>query len=427
MIKRHLAVLRLAAALTAAGLFAGCQSAPPQSKSRPGSDSQLAHAPTGTDPQTTAREAAPLVPEFHGPADPSAALSAVQNYTKQVAPQLNTTPNSDAVAGSSGKAPLAAPGNVQWMLPEGPPPLIPRKELPVQVVPLSDPVVDAQPSSANRKVSIASAAPASAVEASRNEIPVVREDDLIKTGAPSRARAGAPDLEAKLAAQIQKYPRDVWAHLDYQLFHFLRDEPVPQLESLTSLALEDRELVSAVLDGLTNFRNGLRADSNMLLSRKVKPLMEMSDRLRARSDLNIPTLTLCTKVDAFGTYEPIEPARFMVGKENLAIIYCEVENFSSIPSDGQKTWETHLTQEAVLYTESGMQVWLDKAGAIVDRSRNRRHDFFIAKKIKLPQNLTIGRYLLKVTVEDQQAKRVAEQTIPVEIAAQVDSSVAGVK
>jgi hypothetical protein len=156
-------------------------------------------------------------------------------------------------------------------------------------------------------------------------------------------------------------------------------------------------------------------------------LMEMSDRLRARSDLNIPTLTLCTKVDAFGTYEPIEPARFMVGKENLAIIYCEVENFSSIPSDGQKTWETHLTQEAVLYTESGMQVWLDKAGAIVDRSRNRRHDFFIAKKIKLPQNLTIGRYLLKVTVEDQQAKRVAEQTIPVEIAAQVDSSVAGVK
>jgi hypothetical protein len=426
MIKRHLAVLKIAAAMTVAGLFTGCQSAPSQSKAHPGPDSQLVHVPEESEPLNPTREPSPLVPEFHGPADPTAAASAVQNYTKQIAPQLNTPATADAAR--SGKAPLAAPNDVQWMLPEGPAPVIPRREIPVQVVPLNNPVVDAQPSLSNKKVSIATASQASLTTGPKNEIPVVHEEDLLpRTGTRAAMRSGSSDLEGKLAAQMEKYPRDLWAHLDYQLFHFLRDEPVPQLENLTPLALEDRELVSAVLDGLTNFRNGLRADSNMLLSRKVRPLMEMADRLRARSDLNIPTLALCTKVEAFGTYEPIDPPRFIVGKENLAIIYCEVENFSSTPSNGQKTWETHLTQEAVLYTESGMQVWIDKAGTIVDRSRNRRHDFFIAKKIKLPQNLTIGRYLLKVTVEDEQAKRIAEQTIPVEVAAQMDSSFAGVK
>jgi hypothetical protein len=38
--------------------------------------------------------------------------------------------------------------------------------------------------------------------------------------------------------------------------------------------------------------------------------------------------------------------------------------------------------------------------------------------IKLPANLTIGRYLLKVSVVDQQVQRVAENTVAVEIVAQ---------
>jgi hypothetical protein len=51
-------------------------------------------------------------------------------------------------------------------------------------------------------------------------------------------------------------------------------------------------------------------------------------------------------------------------------------------------------------------------------ARNRRHDFFVVKKTKFPPNITIGRYLLKVTIVDQQASRVAEATIPVVFVAQ---------
>src|SRR2546423_8857004 len=152
-------------------------------------------------------------------------------------------------------------------------------------------------------------------------------DELHRVVATPKPALPGADLEAKFSRHIQDYPRDLWAHLDFQLLHFLRDEQTPQLDALTTLPLEDRELIATVMDGMTNFRNTLRADGNTLLSTKVKPLLELADRLRSQADLTIPVATLCTRVDGFGVYEPIDPLRFDAGKEHLAIVYCEVEEF----------------------------------------------------------------------------------------------------
>jgi len=43
----------------------------------------------------------------------------------------------------------------------------------------------------------------------------------------------------------------------------------------------------------------------------------------------------------------------------------------------------------------------------------RRQDFFIVRRVTLPKTLTPGRYLLKVTLVDEQASRVAESTLPI--------------
>src|SRR4029453_11397434 len=102
--------------------------------------------------------------------------------------------------------------------------------------------------------------------------------------------------------------------LAYQLIVFLRDDPVPQLSAISSLPTEDRELVSAVMDGLLNFRATLRSENNILLSRKVRPLTELAVRLRTQAELSIPSLVLCTKVEGFGRYEPIDPPRFPAQK-----------------------------------------------------------------------------------------------------------------
>jgi len=239
-----------------------------------------------------------------------------------------------------------------------------------------------------------------------------------EVAAPINTPLGPSDAMAqKIEKRVREYPREVSGQLDFQLLRFLQDERVPDLNTISALPTEDRELIAAFIDGLSNFRNGLRQDSNMLMSRKIHPLLEMADRLRSGANLSIPTIALCTTVRTFGEYDPINPPRFAANMAHDVILYCEIENFSS-QIDEKQMWQTKLSKDAVLYTESGMPVWSDKSETITDTARRRRHDFFIVKKLRIPANLTVGRYLMKVSIQDQQVNRVAEATLPIVIAAE---------
>ena len=237
-------------------------------------------------------------------------------------------------------------------------------------------------------------------------------------GAPAVASVSSDLFAAQLARKAADFSADLSAQLDNQFLKLIRDESVPDLQALAGLAPEDRELLGALMDSLTNFRNQIRQGGNMLFSNKIRPLIDLSDRLRSQAELSVPTVALCKKVQAFGTYDEISPARFVAGQDHDAIVYCEVENFmSQVNNSG--AYETRLTEDVVLYTEaSGLPVWSDPKSTCVDDSRRRRHDFIVVKRIRLPHTLTIGRYLLKVTIEDQQARRIAENTLPIEIVAQ---------
>jgi hypothetical protein len=236
---------------------------------------------------------------------------------------------------------------------------------------------------------------------------------------PAQAVVTPDGYSPQIAQRLRDNPRDLSAHLDHQLQRFLADEPVPDLAALSSLPAEDRELLTALMDGLSNFRNGLRSDNNMLLSKKVRPLLELAARVRSQAELSIPTIALCKGVTGFGNYEPVD-GRFVAQRKNETIVYCEVDNVSSQQAaDG--VWESRLSQEAVLYTEDGQKVWSTAPISTPDRSRNRRQDFFVAQKIALPPNLSIDRYILKFTVTDEQVGRVAEATVPVQIVATIDA------
>jgi hypothetical protein len=225
-------------------------------------------------------------------------------------------------------------------------------------------------------------------------------------------------LEKRMLTRVKEYPRDVAGHLEYQLMQFVKDQPTPDLATLSSLPEEDRELVAAVMDGLSNFRNQLRTDNNMLLSKKIRPMVDLAARLQSQAELTLPTLTLCTRVDGFGRYEPIEPLRFVAGKDNDAIVYCEVANFTTRITGEKNLWQTDLSQDIVLYSEAGQPVWTDPTSQVRDTARVRRHDFFVVKRVKLPASLPVGRYLFKVTITDRQSNYVAESSLPVQIVAQ---------
>ena len=247
---------------------------------------------------------------------------------------------------------------------------------------------------------------------------LVSPDNRLAVNAETVTPAANESFGNQLAERAKDYPSDLSAQVDNQMFKLLQDETVADVSSIAGLIPEDRELLSALMDSLTNFRSQLRADNNMLFSKKIRPLLEMSDRLRSQAELSVSTVALCTGVKAFGVYDPIDPARFIAGREQRVVVYCEVENFLSQPNE-KNLYETRLTQDIVLYEESsGLPVWTDKKSTYVDQARRRRHDFFMGKIITLPANLTINRYLLKVTVEDQQARHIAENTVPIEIVAQ---------
>jgi len=242
-----------------------------------------------------------------------------------------------------------------------------------------------------------------------------------ETPTPPQTPTHVPATDAQTAAfarRAAEYPQDLSAQTDFQMLKLLQEESVPDLQSMAGLAPEDRELLSALMDSLTNFRNQLRQNNNMLISKKIAPLVELGDRLKARAELTIPTFTFVSQAPGFGRYQAIEPARFIAGKPHVVGIYYEVENFASRLNENN-LYETHLNENLVLYTESsGLPVWQDRKSTLTDTSHRLRHDFFNAKNITLPASLTIGRYLLKVTIEDPQAQHIAEATVPVEIVAQ---------
>ena len=220
--------------------------------------------------------------------------------------------------------------------------------------------------------------------------------------------------EASQALSAQPLPKTAAEHFDAQLAALIRNE-VPA-DTAIELAEDDRKLLRSVIDSLASFRITLRG-GNALRQTKVAPLLDLSEQIRSEIPLSLPTLALCRSVQQFGVYDSFDPPRFTAGKETPVVVYCEVDHFRSRASaDGG--WETKLTYEAVLYNDgqAAVPVINKKPTQIVDRCRNRRRDFFLADRMTLPANLPVGKYVLKVTVIDQLANRVAEKTVPVLVA-----------
>jgi hypothetical protein len=229
----------------------------------------------------------------------------------------------------------------------------------------------------------------------------------------------AERLETAFARRLRDDPQDLENQLNYELLLFIEGQPVPQMSALAGLRDEDREVLAAIMDGLSNFRSVIRSGDNLLLAAKTQPLVAMGDRLRTQSELTISTVALCSIVKTFGVYTPMDAAHFIAGRDNQTVVYCEVQNFQSrLTADSQ--WQTQLTEKLVLYTESGLPVWPDPSvpEPVTDLCRQKRHDFFIARLVTLPRNLSVGRYVLKLTVTDQSAHRVAEASQPITIVAE---------
>lgn len=135
--------------------------------------------------------------------------------------------------------------------------------------------------------------------------------------------------------------------------------------------------------------------------------------------IEISTFALCRRVDAFGLYHEIDrdhnqpqpPYLTYVSQSRGVGVYLEVDHFQSA-LEADQHYTVRLSQELKLYTQDGLAVWSVPPTEVVDRSRNRRRDFFTTQVIQLPDDLPPGKYLLKVRVTDRASSSLAEATVP---------------
>jgi hypothetical protein len=249
------------------------------------------------------------------------------------------------------------------------------------------------------------AAPAPAVDVSIN--PPSHAATTQNSGTVSD---GLPSLTQRIDQQAHDQPRDAAAQLDSQLMMFVRNQPVPDENLLSNLPAEDRDVLSAILDGLSNYRDVIRTDPTATTTRKLQPLLDMADRIHASADLSVPALALCSAVRGFGDYDAMNTDNLPSAQSLRTVVYCQVANFAS-QLNGQE-WEIRLNMRLTLYSEAtGKSVWKMAEKPIVDRCHQRRHDCYCFEFIELPPDLPAGKYVLTATLEDQISNKLTQATV----------------
>lgn len=187
---------------------------------------------------------------------------------------------------------------------------------------------------------------------------------------------------------------------------------------LTALNTPQREQIKRFHDLAVTLASDLLTTDHRLTREAVRQHLDMLFR---EEPVTIRAVDLCRSVQGFGVYKPFEDHRFLSGETQKMIVYAELDHFT--PTQVEDRFEVKLKQEVVLFNQSdGLAVWSHEPVSIMDRSRNKRQDFFTVQLIELPQRLNVGKYRLKVRVTDVHGGSVDETTIPLELVA--DSAIA---
>ncbi len=132
----------------------------------------------------------------------------------------------------------------------------------------------------------------------------------------------------------------------------------------------------------------------------------------ATDSLEVRSLAFCTEIESYGQITPFPGNRFKPGQQ--VILYCEIENFTA--NKVEDGYATHLQGSYDVYNEKKEKVFSQVLPADEQVSANFLRDYFIAYQMFLPSGLAPGTYRLQLTMEDANAKKYGQASIPFEIA-----------
>jgi hypothetical protein len=201
------------------------------------------------------------------------------------------------------------------------------------------------------------------------------------------------------------------------------------LIAATTMVTPDRALATDALPGVTQREREILAQWQAFCARLGPRLAETGDpevlvaeidalhrALVREPQLIVTQASLCTRVGGFGDYDEFSRNAagryaFLAHSGQQAVVYVELENFTSELNDNGQ-WATELSQQLVVISErDGIPVWREDWQTGVDLSRKHRDDFFIVQVITLPERLAVGRYNLKIRIRDDRSGAEAETAI----------------
>ncbi|MDC0936701.1 hypothetical protein OAS39_10475, partial [Pirellulales bacterium] len=141
-------------------------------------------------------------------------------------------------------------------------------------------------------------------------------------------------------------------------------------------------------------------------------LDEARDRLSELAMLQIRNLALVDAVGGFGDYKLHKDGKFR--PRDQATLYAEVQNFHS--ESTAEGFRTHLSTSYQVLDQSGTRVDGGQFPDVEDVCKSRRRDFHMQYGIVLPARIYAGQYELQLIVTDGKSKKIAQASVPLEIA-----------
>lgn len=190
-------------------------------------------------------------------------------------------------------------------------------------------------------------------------------------------------------------------HVYLRMLYLMANQQERALQAIPVLEPADQEFWQQMFWAMANYFDSKgMPDSSDRATQTITQLKSAIQRLQEKARLELRNVAFCHKISSFGSYERFKRDEFSPGQPVL--LYAEVDNFRSEPTaDGQFRTILRSTIEIYKAGPDGDLVYREPFPATEDLCRNHRRDYFHSYEFTIPQRISLGPHVLKLTVEDQ--------------------------
>lgn len=243
----------------------------------------------------------------------------------------------------------------------------------------------------------------------RAPAPIAGTDANLPAPNTGATPSGLPtDLDELLGRWIESNVDESYqSQLDRRILSALRGDYEAARKPLELVSAEQQRTATRFVEALIEFRERPGGDVSGDATALLKRIDALRDELVPLSELAVPRLVVCRKVVGFGLYDPITPPVFPAGQSSDLVLYCEIHNLSN-QKQADNGYVTHFDVKTAVLTPQGTIVHESATPGVRTVWREPRPECFIAPILTLPGALSIGEYVVKVTISDRIGGKVAE-------------------